>query len=128
MNFLRNLPIQRKLTLITLLITGAALLLACGAFALYEQREFRVSTSRDFAILADIFDDNVASGLAFNDTASIEQTLGTLRANSHIVAAGVYDQRGNVVGRYQRDTGGRSFAFPPLRASGQNSTENQLDT
>src|ERR1051326_618536 len=102
MRFFRDLPIKRKLTIITLLIIGPALLLACAAFAWAEQREFRQTMLRDFAVLADIFDDNVASGLAFNDPASIEQTLKTLSANPRILAACVYNDNGTIVARYTR--------------------------
>jgi PAS domain S-box-containing protein len=124
----RDLPIKRKLTLITVAISGAALLLACAAFALHEQRQLRKTMSRDFAILADMFDANVASGLAFNDAVSIQQTLGTLGANRHIVAAGVYDLRGEIVARYVRDGGGVPFAFPGVSATGQRFENGRLDT
>jgi PAS domain S-box-containing protein len=128
MRFFRDLPIKRKLTLLSVLISGASLLVACGAFAIRERQQFRATMSRDFAILADMFDDNVASGLAFNDAASIEQTLRTLGANRHILAACVYDHHGNIVARYERAAGGLPFAFPAARATAQRFESNRLDT
>jgi PAS domain S-box-containing protein len=127
---LRNLPIKHKLVAVTMAISGVALLLACAAFAIYEQTAFRRTMARDFAILADMFDDNVASGLAFNDPGSIEQTLKTLSANQHIVAACVFDKQGLVIGAYRRPGSavGDVFKFPAAQSTGQRFGADQLDT
>ena len=127
---LRNLPIKHKLMALTVGISGVALLLACAAFALYEQAVFRRAMARDFAILADIFDDNVAAGLAFNDPAAIEQTLRTLGANQRIIAACVYDKQGAVVGTYRRPglVAGGGFKFPAVQPTGQRWGADRLDT
>src|SRR2546423_414437 len=102
MRFFRDLPIKRKLTIITLLIIAPALLLACAAFGWDEQREFRKTMRQDFSVLTEIFDANVAPGLAFDDPASIEQMLNTLSANPHILAACVYNKDGEIAARYER--------------------------
>ena len=75
---LRHLPIKRKLTTIMMLTSGAALLLACVSIVAYEQFAFRRTMIRDLTILADMYDDNVASGLIFNSTSDMEKTLKTL--------------------------------------------------
>jgi PAS domain S-box-containing protein len=128
--FLRNLPIKHKLMVLTMAISGIALLLACATFAIYEQTAFRRTMARDFAILADMFDDNVAAGLAFNDPASIEQTLKTLNANQHIVAACVYDKQGEVVATYRRPgtAAEREFRFPSAQPTSQRFGAERLDT
>ena len=126
----RNLPIKHKLMVLTGTITGIALLVACAAFALTEQAAFRRTMARDFVILADMFADNVASGLAFSDPASIEQTLQTLRANRRVVAACVYDQQGAVVGSYRRAEApaGAGFKLPAAQPTGQRFGAERLDT
>src|SRR5882724_10595477 len=91
-----DLPIKYKLTALTMLISGVALLLGCGAFAIAEQANFRRTMARDLAIIADMFDDDVAPGLSFNDSAAMAETLATLGAHPHIVAACVYDKEGRV--------------------------------
>jgi PAS domain S-box-containing protein len=128
--FVRNLPIKQKLMVLTMAISGVALVLACAAFALNEQSAFRRSMARDFGILADMFDDNVTAGLAFNDTASIEKTLVTLGANRRIVAACVYDKEGTVVATYQRagSVARGEFTFPIARPTGQLWSAERLDT
>ncbi|MEO5959387.1 MAG: ATP-binding protein [Opitutaceae bacterium] len=128
--FLRNLPFKHKLMALTVAISGIALLIACAAFAFNEQAAFRRTMARDFAILADMFGDNVAPGLAFSDSASIEQTLKTLSANRRIVAACAYDKQGNVAGAYRRDglSPATGFVFPPAQPTSQRFGAERLDT
>jgi PAS domain S-box-containing protein len=128
MQFLRDLPIGRKLTIITMTISGVALLIAGMALAFYEQASLRRTMERDFAILTDIFDDNVASGLTFNDPASIEQTLQTLAAHQRIVAAGVYDRQGQLVAQYRHAGARDRFEFPAAGLTGQRFAGDRLDT
>ena len=130
LRYFRNLPIKHKLMVLTMAISGVALLLASVGFALSEQAAFRRSMARDFSLLAHMFGDNVASGLAFNDATSIEQTLKALSVNQHIVAAGVYDKQGTLVGTYRR-TGpapGGVFRFPAAQPTGQRFSAERLET
>jgi C4-dicarboxylate-specific signal transduction histidine kinase len=128
MRFLRNVPIKRKLTFITMLSSCVALLLACVAFVTYEQITFRQTMARELLILADMFDDNVAPGLAFNDAASMTQTLKTLSADPHILAAAVYDKQGKVVAQYRRNDLRKEFRVPPVEPAGYQFREDRLDT
>ena len=59
---IRNRSIKQKLTLLTMLTSSIALILACAGFFIYERTTFRSRVARDFAILADMFDDDVAPG------------------------------------------------------------------
>ena len=131
LRFFRNLPIKHKLMVLTMAISGVALLIASVGFALSEQAAFRRSMARDFSLLAHMFGDNVASGLAFNDAASIEQTLKALSVNQHIVAAGVYDKQGALIGGYRRRGVGpedRTFRFPAAQPTGQRFGPQRLET
>ena len=94
MLFLRRIPIKQKLTVIIMLTSGVALLLACIAFVSYDQVTFRREMAAELSVLTDMFDDNVASGLTFNEFKSVEQTLVSLKAHPHILAAAVYDKAG----------------------------------
>jgi len=127
-HFLRDIPIKRKLMIIIMLITSVALLAACVTILIYERKAYRDAIARDFAIIADTFDDNVASGLAFHDPESIVQTLSTLKANPNILAACVYDEVGNLVAEYQRADLQGSFVFPELQMTGQEFLADRLDT
>jgi len=127
MRFLRNIPIKQKLTFITMLASSVALLLACVAFATYEQVRFRDRVVRDLSIIAEMTSANSTVGLTFNDVSSVEQTLNSLRAHPHIARACVYDKNGRPFAIYQRaDLKGR-FVPPPAQADGHRFGESQLD-
>ncbi len=103
MRALRDIPIRRKLTIISLLTSAVALGLACGALVVYEQLTFRRTLTRDLSILATMLGANSAADLSFNDTRSAAQTLGGLRAQPHVIAACLYNAEGQVFATYQRE-------------------------
>lgn len=127
MRFLRSLPIKQKLTIIIMLTSGVALLLACVAFVGYDHMSFRRAMVTELSVLTDMFDDNVAAGLTFKDAESVEKTLASLKAHPHVLAAAVYDSTGKQVAEYRRAD--MRTAFPPLPADGTgvHFHEHQLD-
>jgi predicted PurR-regulated permease PerM len=54
MNWLRDLPLKRKLTLVILLTCSCVLLLACGVLATYQLFDFRQNLVHDTTVLADV--------------------------------------------------------------------------
>jgi C4-dicarboxylate-specific signal transduction histidine kinase len=112
MRRLRDTPIQRKLTLITMLTSGVALLLACLAFMTYELVVFRGSMVNDASTTAAMLADNTSSALAFNDPASAEQTLKSVSAHPNVVGAVVYDGAGRVFATYRRANLPEPFDLP----------------
>jgi hypothetical protein len=72
---LRDASIQRKLTVIIMLTSSVALLLACGAFVTYDLITFRGELVRELSTLAEIIGTNSTAALAFNDKHSAEETL-----------------------------------------------------
>jgi hypothetical protein len=83
----RIYSIRQKLTWMNMLVSGAALLLACTAFASYELSDFRQTLVRSLSIQAQIAGLNSASALLFNDPESARNTLSALQAGPHIRAA-----------------------------------------
>ncbi len=100
---LEHLPLKRRLTVISVLTSGFALLLACAAFITYEQFTFRSDMARDLAITAQIIGFNSASAITFNDTESARRTLEGLSAQPRVVRGCVYDADGQVFASYHRD-------------------------
>jgi PAS domain S-box-containing protein len=123
----RNLPIKSKLTIIVMLTSGVALFLALAVFTASERVSYRRALAEDLSVLADMFGDNAASGLTFQEPTSIEKALGSLNSRSNIMAAAVYDKNGVRVASYQR-TGLRDFSFPKAQKDQSLFTERQLDT
>jgi PAS domain S-box-containing protein len=127
MRLLQNLPIRRKLTFIAMLISGVALLLACLSFAVFEQMHFRRKLVRDLVMMTEMTGANCAAGLTFNDAGSVEQTLKSLRADSHIVGAWIYDRDGQPFAKYQRAGSKGEFMPPPVQEDGHRFSERRLD-
>src|SRR5260221_4287889 len=127
MRLFRDIPIKRKLTGIIMLACTAALLLSSLSFVIYEQFEDRRSLLLDLSILTDVFDDNVAPGLAFSDPKSIEQTLRSLDGHPHLLAAAAYDKKGEIVARYQRANLKRRFPMPSAQETGTHFEKDRLD-
>src|SRR5438874_9032860 len=118
MQMFRKLSIKRKQTLIILLTSGAALLLACIAFATYEVAIFRKAMVRNLSILAEIIGNNTTAALEFNDTKVVNETLSALKAEPNIVGAGVYTKEGEVFAVYDRPGNAIPFVPPKVQKGG----------
>jgi signal transduction histidine kinase/ActR/RegA family two-component response regulator/HAMP domain-containing protein len=110
MNWLRDLPIRRKLTLVILTTCSVVLLLACGVLAGSQMLDFRQSMVRDNTVLADVLAKNTQAALAFQDQNAAQQTLLALQAEPSVAAACLYDEKGRPFASYQRD--GAKIDFP----------------
>ena len=96
----RHLPIKSKVIAMNMVTAGVALLLACGAFALYEVYAYRQSVTREMTTLAQMLADSSGPALAFDDRKAASETLGVLRHESRIVAACLLTRSGSVFARY----------------------------
>jgi len=103
MNWLRDLPIRRKLTLVIVFTCSMVLLLACGVMATYEVVEFRENMVRDTSVLADVLAKNTQAALTFQDESAARQTLLALQAEPNIISACLYDEQGNRFADYKRN-------------------------
>jgi two-component system, NtrC family, sensor kinase len=109
---LRDIPIARKLTIIIMLTSSLALLLACFAFVGYELVVFRTGTAQEILITAEMVGDNSSAALAFDDPKSAEEILRSLAAAPHVVGGAVYGRNGKVFATYQR-AGVKAIWKPP---------------
>jgi two-component system, sensor histidine kinase and response regulator len=117
MNF-RDLPIRRKLALLTLTASVFAVMLACLGFAIYEHQNFRANTVSELTALADTLGANTAASLAFNDQKTAREMLGALRAEHNVLGACLYDNRGNIFAEYRRAGQGGEFKMPSSQTDG----------
>jgi PAS domain S-box-containing protein len=118
LRLLRDAPIERKLTIITMLSSTMALLLACLAFTAYELVVFRRDIVTNLASAADMVGDNSSAAIAFHDPDSARRTLQSFNDNPHIIAATIYDTDGKAFATYARADHARSFAPPAIQADG----------
>ncbi|MFA6289773.1 MAG: PAS domain S-box protein [Opitutaceae bacterium] len=125
MRILTNLPIKRKLTVISMLTSGVVLFLTCAAFMTYEQVVFRRDMTSNLSTTAEMIGFNSSSALSFNDAASAAQTLKGLGAQPHIEEACIYDGDGKVFATYQRTANARPD-WPRMRPDGERLTADSL--
>jgi PAS domain S-box-containing protein len=89
MNFIRNLPIKRKLMLVVLSTCGVILLLACAALFAFQIYIFKQSSVRDLSALTEVVAANSAGAVAFGDKKAAEEILAALKARSQVVSASI---------------------------------------
>ena len=118
MNWLLNIPINRKLTLITVTATAVALLLAGVLIVIYDSISYRTEQRESTAVRARTLASNVSAPLVFGDAKTAQEYLRALRSSPDVSAAAVYDTQGALFTSYQRDD---NVAPPPLRAQAQGS-------
>ena len=99
----RDISIKRKLTLIIMLTSGIALLLASVAFLTYDWISSRQALTRHIETMADVISSNSTAALTFDNVQDAKETLAALRANLRIVSACVYTKDDQVFTTYHRD-------------------------
>src|SRR4051794_14037654 len=100
MALLRATSIQRKLTVLVMLTTSVALLLAALQFIINDVRDYRRRVLADLEILARIIGENCTSAIQFEDAKSAIDTLAALEAKTHVLRAAVYNRDGKLFGSY----------------------------
>ncbi|HKR32508.1 MAG TPA: response regulator [Terriglobales bacterium] len=109
---IRDHSVSRKLTLMNMLVSGTALLLACVTFITYDMVTFRETMVRNLSTQAQIVGSNTVSALLFNDSQSAENTLSALKAAHNILSAAIYTPDGRLFASYLRDPGSQIPLLP----------------
>ncbi|MGB9067259.1 MAG: response regulator [Candidatus Acidiferrales bacterium] len=110
--------IAGRLTWMNMLVSAAALVLACAAFIGYDLLTFRLTIVRNLSTQAQIIGSNSASALLFNDPQAAETTLSALKAAPNILSAVIYMPDSQPLATYSRDRSG-AMSPPPSISAGQ---------
>ncbi|MEX2124183.1 MAG: ATP-binding protein [Woeseia sp.] len=102
--------VRRKVMVIILIATFAALLVSVLALLSYEVRAYRDFLVNDLTTQADILAVNSAPALAFKDPDAAEANLALLANRSGIVAGAIYTLDGKLFSTYRRT--GSEVRFP----------------
>src|SRR5580700_4853725 len=116
MHKFQHYSISKKLTWMNMLVSGAALLLACAAFVAYDLYTYQIGIARNLSTEAQIVGTNSVSALVFNDPSSAENTLSALKASPHILYAAIYTPDGHSFAGYSRDDNKSALPLPPIPA------------
>src|SRR5260370_4989245 len=98
----QNLSMRRKLTLITMLTSRIALIVASVSFLIYDLISFRHLLSQDLMTQAEIIGYNSAGAMEFKDEPAATATLSALTAKEDIVTAVLYKPDGKMFAHYFR--------------------------
>src|SRR5580765_4748378 len=108
-----NLPIQRKMLVMTLLICGAVLGVAIVSLFTFQVLNFRSNFQNDTATLAAIIANNSTAALAFKDSKAGAEVIGSLQAKTNVVAASLVLPDGTFFAQFgQPETVGSLSEFP----------------
>ena len=97
-----KMSIRRKLTVIAMATTAAALVFASAILLFYDQESFKDRMVNDLRVAADGLAINLRPALDFDDTANAEATLSSLSARENVVAARLYQKDGRPLADYRR--------------------------
>jgi two-component system, NtrC family, sensor kinase len=126
MRTLRDIPIKRKLTIITTLTSVAALLLSCLVFLIGETVLERTDMADNLLYTAQMVGYNSSAALSFNDPVSASETLKFLTASPDILGGAVYDKSGRLFAKYQRAILKSAFNPPAVEPDGHRFTGHSL--
>jgi signal transduction histidine kinase len=102
---------QRKLLMMVMAATLAALLVAIAAMVAYDLRLYHRSWVADLSTQAELLARTSAPALAFNDERAARENLALLRYRPEVHAAAIYDARGRLFASFSAGEHGR---FPEL--------------
>jgi len=111
----KDIPIQQKLMRVILLINAVVLFVTCITFFVYEYYSFRKSATQEISTLGEIISANSTAALAFENKEDANEILAALKAEHHIVAACLYDKKGNIFSQYPAAAPLKIFPIKPGR-------------
>jgi PAS domain S-box-containing protein len=107
--------IKRKAMTVMMLTAVAVLLLSAVAYTIQDLLTYRQNLARSLSGTAAVLADNSVAPLALKDAAAARAALVSLRADPRIVAAALYDNRGNLFARYPAQSPAGTFPPSPGR-------------
>jgi PAS domain S-box-containing protein len=111
----RNLPIQKKMLLMTLVICGAVLLVAIAALFVFQVVNFRSNFQRDNSTLAAIVANQSTAAMRFKDDTTATEILNSLQAKAAVLSASLVLPDGTILARFpgKPETTQTLASFPP---------------
>jgi signal transduction histidine kinase/CheY-like chemotaxis protein len=110
-HWFRDLPIRRKLSLITLASSVIALVFAGAGVFTWDILQFRREIARDLSALARTIAENSTAAITFEDTRSAGETLAVLEIHPNVEYACMFRADGSLFATYFRDGQG---GCPPV--------------
>lgn len=106
--------ISTRLTMMNMLVSGVALLLACAGFFTYDQITFRDNLVRTLSAQAQIIGSNSVSAILFNDPQAAAKTLDALKSSQNIASAAIFADARVPLAEFSRDPRDQVLSIPVL--------------
>jgi methyl-accepting chemotaxis protein len=113
----QDVSIGRKLTVLMMGASTAALVLVCTVLLGYDLRTSKRTTADHLSTLAQIIADNSKAALSFGDQSAAGEALASLKAEPHITAACIFDKQGKPFATYNA-AGGNASYVPEFKQPG----------
>jgi signal transduction histidine kinase len=107
-----DLPIRRKLILITLASSAIAIVVASGGFFAWDILQFRREIERDLRAQARTIGENSTAALSFGDPRAAGETLAVLEIFPNVQRGCMYAANGQLFATYYRDAAGSCPGLP----------------
>lgn len=98
----RDLPIRRKLLLLTLASSVTAVVLASGGFLAWDMAQYRYEIENDLQAQAQLLAESTSTALTFADPKVATENLAVLKFRPRAAVACLYDATEQVFALYQR--------------------------
>lgn len=121
-----NISIKNKMILVSLLVTGVALLFLCIVFITYDLLHFKYTLAEDLSVQAEMIGANSTAALTFKDPAAANETLNALKAAENIVRGIIYQKDGTVFAYYHRDSMEKQSPAPEIKNNMHSFSINRL--
>jgi signal transduction histidine kinase/CheY-like chemotaxis protein len=107
----RSSSIRKKLVVVVMATTFAALLVSVGLIIAYDLRNYQRSLVNDLSTQAELVGHMTSAALAFDDPRLAGENLALLRTRPMVAAAAIFDEHGRLFASYAAH--GAPGAFPP---------------
>jgi len=112
----RSSSISKKLVMVVMATTFAALLVSVGLIIGYDLRNYHRSLVNDMSTQAELVGHITSSALAFDDTRLAGENLSLLRTRPMVDAAAIYDEKGRLFASYSANKAAAAFPAHPEQA------------
>jgi two-component system sensor histidine kinase/response regulator len=114
MRYLKDVSVKHKLTLIVMLTSTAALLLACAIFILIDALEMRQMMINLTTVMSEIAGNNAKAAIIFDDRDDARETLASMKPFPDLTALCILTKDRKIFAEYRRDNEvAASFILPP---------------
>ena len=107
----KSLPIKSKIIFVVVITSFSVLLLTWIAFLIQDRTRSKESMLQNLSSMALMIADRSTAALMFQDEQAAAETLSALRVNRSVIAAGIYNEKGEIFAHYQ-NSAERSVSLP----------------